>query len=154
MQNYDNIDLWWTTAGDFVIEAGDIKDTSEDGLRSLVQDLITVSASSLREWRLLPGLGANIGEAIGKPNQEAVGRLVHDRLRAAIISQNIVEEEDLLITVLPVSRDELLVIYRVLALPSPYNKLGQGYALVVEVVYSHQERGMFVLEASLRSIYD
>jgi hypothetical protein len=154
MQNYDNIDLWFTGQGDFFVEGGDLKDTSEDGLRSLIQDLTTISSSSLGDWKLVPGQGANVEEAIGKPNQEATAKLVHDRLRIAIVSQGIVAEEDLLITVLPVSRDELLVIERVRALPTPYNRLGQGYVLVVDLLYSHQERGTFVLNTSLRTIYD
>jgi len=154
MNYYDEIDLWFSSSGDYVIEGGDIKDTSEDTLRSLIQDLMTVSKSSLQDWKLLPGLGANADEAIGKPNTEQTANLLHDRLRAAIVSQGIVAEEDLVIIIIPVSRQELLVIEKVRALPTPYNRLGQGEWLVVEFLYSYQEKGTFVLDPSIRTVYD
>lgn len=152
--NYDNIDLWFSGSGDYFIEGGDLRDTSEDGLRSLIQELTDVSKSALGDWKLLPGRGANVDEAVGMPNTEATARLVHDRLRVAIVSNGLVAEEDLLITVFPVSREELLIIERVLAQPTPYNKLGRGYVLVVEYLYSYQEKGTFVVDASVRTIYD
>ena len=151
--NYDNIDCWWTSQGDFVLDGGDLKDTSEDGLRSLVQDLTTISKSSVGDWKLLPGLGANVDESLGKPNSQATGQLLHDRLRIAIVSAGVVAEEDLFITVIPVSRDEMLIIERVRANPTPYNRLGQGQVLTIELVYSSQEKNMYIVEASLSNIY-
>lgn len=74
---------------------------------------------------------------------------MHDRLRVAITSQGIVNDEDLTINVIPVTKTEVLIIVRVVAMPTPYNRLGQGELLVVHMAFDYVEKGLFVLSASV-----
>jgi hypothetical protein len=142
---YDSIDFAWTGNGDLSFEEGDIADTSSDTLLSTVQEIQTVCRSSLQDWEIWPGIGAGLDDFIGEANTEETSNLIHDRLRLAIISQGIVDEEDLLITIVPTHRFEVLIIIRVDAIATPYNSLANGNLLVVQAVYDYMEKGIFFL---------
>jgi len=139
---YDNIDFKWTGSGDFAIEQGDIADTQEDTLLSLKQEIQTICKSSLGEWELWPGIGAGLADFIGEANIKATADLIHDRVRISIISQDVVNEEDLTVNVIPTHKYEVLIIIRVQATPTPYNNLGQGNVLVVSAIYDYLEQGI------------
>lgn len=142
-RNYDDIDLYFTRTGDFAIEAGDLRDTSEDGLRSLVQEISMVVKSTMGDWELYPGIGTGVDEFKGRANTKKTSNLIHDKIRMSLICAGICFEEDLFITMVPITRQELLVVLRIMAQPTPLNKLGNGEVLVIEMLYNFEEKGTF-----------
>jgi len=150
----DSVDLWFTNAGDFSIEAGDLKDTTSEGLRSFIQEITTTAKSSLQDWKLQPGDGAGLDDFIGRPQSPQTSNLIHDRLRVAIVSKNLIGEENLAITVIPIDRETSLIIMRVAAQATPQNRLGQGEVAVIELIYNSTERNVFILSPSSATIYD
>lgn len=143
---YDNVDLEWVWSGDFVPYDGDLSDTTDDYLKSLLQDIHTVCASELQDWELYPGLAGGLGEFIGKPNSKSTGDLIHDRLKVAITSLGVVAEEDLNIRVIPVHIHKVLIIIRVNAVATPWNSLADGQLLVTQFVFDFIEQGITFFE--------
>lgn len=139
---YDSIDFKWTGSGDFALEQGDLADTQEDTLLSLKQEIQTICKSSLGEWEIWPGIGAGLSDFVGEPNVRSTAELIHDRVRIAIISQGIVNEEDLVVNVIPTHRFEVLIIIRVKAIATPYNNLSSGNVLVVSAIYDYLDQGI------------
>jgi len=93
---YDDIDLKWSWNGDFDLDnSHDLKDTSDDGLESLRQDIHTIAASALGDWEVYPNLGAGLDDFVGEPNLRRIGDAIHDRFRIALTSTGLVLEEDL-----------------------------------------------------------
>jgi hypothetical protein len=146
---YDAIDLKWTRAGDYVEENGDLADTSEDGLLSLIQELADIAKCELGDWELYSGRGFGPEDFVGRTNNAHLAKLMHDRLRVSYVSQGVVNDEDLSIRVIPVLKTEVLILVRIDALPTPYNSLGQGESLVVQMLFNYAEKGIFVLSAGL-----
>ena len=144
---YDSIDLRFSRAGDYVEENGDLADTSDDGLLSLIQELADVAKCELTDWELYPGRGFGPEDFVGRKNTAHLGKLMHDRLRVAYVSQGLVNDEDLYIRVVPILKTEVLILVRINALPTPYNSLGQGESLVVQMLFNYAEKGIFVLSA-------
>ena len=143
---YDNIDLWFSWNGDISLDKGDIKDTSSDYLRSLIQDIHSVSASCLNDWEVYPNLAATLDDFIGEPNSKATCNAIHDRLRTAIVSLGVVSENDLNIRVIPVHIHRVLIIIRVDCIPTPWNGLDTTEALVTSLVFDFLEQGITFLE--------
>jgi len=145
--NYDNIELVWTNSGNYSFsDAGDLKDTSSDALLSVVQEIQTVCKSSLQDWKIWPGIGADADESVGEPNIEETSVELHDRLMVGIIAMGIVDEDDLDITIIPVHRTEVLIVIRVNAVPTPYNALGEDQLLIVKFIFNYFEKGVFFLQ--------
>jgi hypothetical protein len=143
---YDEIDLHWCWNGDFSLHNGDLRDTADDTLRSLVQELHTVAASALEDWELYPQLGASLDDFIGEPNNRRVGNAVHDRLLVSITSAGLVSEADLKINVIPVHANKALVVLTVNAIPTIANHLVDNQKIVVQLVFDLLEQGVFFLD--------
>jgi len=145
---YDNVDLEFSWNGDFGLADGDLADTEWDYLESLKQDIHMVCASALQDWEVYPSLGASIGDFVGEPNIKATADALHDRLKISIVSLGVVAEEDLLIKVVPVHIHKVLVIIKVNAIPTPWNSLANGEALVVKLVFDFMEQGIMFMEST------
>jgi hypothetical protein len=145
---YDDIDLAWAWNGDYLLgHTKDLEDTSNDGLRSLIQDIHTVAASAFRDWELYPNLGAGLDDFIGEPNIRSTAEAIHDRLRLAIVSAGIVLEEDLTVRVVPVHRNKLLIVVQVDVMPTPSNKMdSSGTTIRTALVFDFLEQGVFFLD--------
>ena len=145
--NYDTIDLRWTWNGDYAIDTkGDLKDTVEDGLLSLKQELHTIAASELGDWEVYPGLGATLSDYVGEPNSRETANAINDRLRVAITTAGIVLEEDLDIKVVPIHRHRVLVIIRVNAMSTANNDLENNRLAVTALLFDFLEHGIWVLD--------
>lgn len=144
---YDDIDAKFNWNGDYDLGPdGDIADTSSDGLLSLRQDLHTICASSLRDWELYPGLGATLDDFVGEPNNRTTAEAIHDRLKISIVSAGIVQDGDLDIKIVPVHRSKVLIIIKINAAATPFNKLEVGQRLATALVFDYMEQGMYFLD--------
>lgn len=141
---YDSIDLRWTWNGDYNLgHDGDLEDTSQDVLLSLIQDIHNVCASALRDWELYPNLGAGLDDFVGEPNLRSRADLMHDRLRLALTGANIVAEKDLRIRVIPVHRHKIMILLMVQVVPTAANRLAANTnRLRTAFVFDFVEQGM------------
>jgi len=145
--NYDNIDLYWGWSGDFAIDKkGDLKDTTYDAIRSLLQDIHTVCASSLNDWEFYPNLGATLDDFCGEPNTQTTAAAVENRLKVSLIAAGIVNEEDLAIRVIPVHTHRILIVIGVNTLATAFNSLEPGDKLVTSLVFDTVEQQVTFME--------
>jgi hypothetical protein len=144
---YDNTDLTFSWNGDLALgQDGDLGDTSWDYLESLRQDIHMVTASSLQDWEVYPGLGATLADFVGEPNIKATANAIHDRLKMAITTLGVVAEEDLLIKVIPVHINKVLILIKVNAIPTPWNALANGEVLSTQLIFDFMEHGIMFYE--------
>lgn len=145
---YDALDVYFSWNGDLDIgRDGDIKDTSDDYLKSILQDIHDVAASCLGDWELYPAKTAGLDDYIGESNNRNTADAIHDRLRMAIISLGIVAEEDLSIRIIPVHINKLLIVITVKAISTPFNSLGiEQQTLVTNLVFDFMEKGVSFFE--------
>ena len=141
---YDAIDIKWTWNGDYSIgRDGDLEDTSNDILLSLIQDLHNICASALKDWELYPNLGAGLDDFIGEPNVRSRADLIHDRIRLALTGANVVREADLRVKVVPVHRHKIMIILMIEVIPTPLNRLSSvNNKLRTAFVFDFVEQGM------------
>jgi hypothetical protein len=147
MANYDDVDLEFTYDGDFVLGAdGDLKDTVDDALRSLRQEIQSVCNSELGDWQLYSTRAATLSDFVGEPNSRSTAKQIHDRVRAALLSHGVVNSSDLQIRVFPVHRHKVLIAIRVNADSSVFNSLEGEKFVVVQVLFNFRERGVTFYE--------
>lgn len=143
---YDDLDLEYSWNGDFSLSGGDLADTSYDYLQSLLQDVQTVCAAELGDWETLPGLGAQLSDFVGEPNDKYTANLISDRVRVALVSAGIVAEKDLSVRVVPVHIHRVLIIVKIDAVATPYNSLDANSALVASFIFDFLERGISFMD--------
>jgi hypothetical protein len=146
---YDSVDAYWTWDGDYAIgNNGDLKDTEEDLLLSLEQEIATVVKSELLDWELDPIVGATLSDFVGEPNTRENGRLIEDRIRFKLVDVGIVAPEDLTVRVVPTGVHELLIMINVLTLATEGNRLTTADSVSVNISYDTMENGLFFLPAT------
>lgn len=143
---YDSNDLKFSWNGDFSISEGDLTDTSDDGITSLIQDIQSVCNSSLKDWEAYPRWGATLDDFIGEANTKYTAGLIHDRLRTSIVSAGIVAETDLKIKVIPVHIHRVLIVIKVNAIPTNFNTLEYDQLVTVQLVFDFVEQGVVFLD--------
>lgn len=142
-RNYDEIDLDWTWDGDLLLDQyGDIKDTSEDPLLSLRNEIFSIIKSDLKDWREEPSIGTNLGDFIGEPNISDTAKAIEERVRTSLTI--IVSTSDLHVRVVPVGIHKVLIAITLQVLATPNNKLAVGDTINVSFLYDYFERGIFV----------
>lgn len=144
---YDSVDLSFGWNGDFSISGdGDLEDTSNDGLQSLIDQIHDLCASTFKDWELYPSRGAGLDDFIGEPNNRTTGNRIHDRLRTSIISAGLVSEDDLAIRVSPIHANKVLIVISIDAIATETNNLLQGQRLTIALVFDSVEQETFFLE--------
>lgn len=141
---YDAIDLDWFWDGDYGIgDDNDLKDTSDDYIRSLENDIMTVMKGEIADWQLHPTLAASLSDYQGEPNTRANGEKIRARTRSALIEANVVQAQDLTVRVVPVGYHEILIMISVTAVSTPNNRLELGTPVVINLLYDSIEKGIF-----------
>ncbi len=147
MSNYDAIDITYSWNGDFAPGTdGDLSDTSNDQIQSLIQEVQTIVNSSLGDWQEHPNYAASLDDYVGEPNNRETARQITDRVRTSLINNNIVSADDLSVSVIPVERSKVLIIIAINAASTPNNSIIQGELAKVTFIYDYSERGIFYLE--------
>ena len=144
--NYDNIDLHWSWNGDFDLAAGDLRDTSADALRSLIQDVHTVCASSIRDWENYPGLGATLDDFLGEPNNQVIAAQVTDRLKVSLAAARVAASEDISIRIVPVHVNKVLIIIGINAVATAFNNLQPDDKMLITFVFDSVEQQIHFLD--------
>lgn len=149
MSNYDHIDSDFTWDGDFIIDSkGDLQDTSDDALRSLLTEIHTICRSEFGDWEKHPLHGANLSEFRGEPNTRATANTLRERLTYSISTIGLVSVNDLAIRIVPVHAHRILIILTIRAAATPNNSLDTGDNLIVSFTYDSLEDSIFFLPPS------
>lgn len=141
---YDRTDLHFTHRGDFVIgPEGDLYDTSDDALRSLLQEIRTRLMSDLEDWRLYPELGASLSSFIGETNSKATAEAIRAKIIASLNQYGLVDTRDLNISSMPISADTLL--FRIAINVAPTFENHNVESLKLQVIYNYTDMNLHVL---------
>ena len=123
-RNYDEIDLWWGMQGDYDVgDDGDIKDTSEDQLLWLRQQVTNIVRSVTGDWEFALQLGANLEDFIGEPNSRETAERMRKQLLGAIIRVTGIAANDIAIKIVPINYESLMILIAISALPTQDNSL-------------------------------
>ena len=112
MRNPNLIDLWFTHDGDYQVDSnGDLKDTSSEYERSLVQEIRTRTMASTGDWKLTPTLAANVDSFLGNAATDVVLKNVAESIRNVLTIDNLLTPRDFDVSFIRVSSS--IVMYRV-----------------------------------------
>jgi len=146
MAIYDSVDLFWSWDGDFGIGTdGDVRDTGEDYLLSLIQEIHTVVKSEIGDWEGDPMVGATLSDFIGEANTRENGKKLEDRVRYKLIEAQVVRQDDLSVRVVPVSIHQVMIMINVVVVATTENKLNVGDQVNVNLLYDTMENGLFFM---------
>lgn len=144
MGNYDSIDLDWTWDGDFILgDDGDLKDTSDDLIRSLENEIMTLVKSETTDWEINPTFAADLSDFLGEPNSRENGGRIEDRVRLKLASTGLVLSGDMEVRVVPVGAHEIMIIISVQALATSGNRLVLGEPVTIRLLYDTIENSKF-----------
>lgn len=149
MAIYDSIDADFSFDGDYDIGSdGDIKDTSSDYLKSLTNEIHSIMKSEIGDWEKHPLYATDLTEEVGKPNNQITGRSIEQKVRSALISNNIVKSQDLAVRVVPVGLNQVLILLNISVQATPQNGLNPGQTLSVALSYDTLESTVFFLPSN------
>lgn len=136
--NYDSIDLYFTDEGDFAIDQdGDVKDTSENFLRSITQEVRDRVKSSLRDWQGDPHIGASLVEFLGEPSTPELVKEIKLQIIQALTFDGLIAITDLVVMIMPVGIHSLLIRIKVRASTST-----QSPDITINMAYDTMTSGL------------
>lgn len=145
MSLYDSIDLLWTWDGDFATgDDGDIKDTKEDALLSLRQEIATVVKSEIGDWESDPAIGATLSDFLGEPNSRENGEAIESRISIKLVETGVVQREDVDVKVTPVSVHQVMIMINVVVVGTTANKMTAN-TVSVNLLYDTMENNLFFM---------
>jgi len=146
MGNLDTVDLDWTWEDDYVVGYdGDIGDTSDDHLRSLENEIATISKASLLDWEKDPTLGCQLSDYVGEANTRETGKSIENRVKYQLIAAGIVRPEEISVRVTPIGIYRVMIMIQVLTLATANNRLVPGDSLTVTLAFDTIEHSVMVL---------
>jgi hypothetical protein len=153
--DYSSIDLEWNWTGDFAIgKDGDLKDTSDDTIQALVQEIQSIIRSNFKDWKAHPSLAANLAQFRGEANTRETGKRVEQQIFSVLVNNNVVRPEDLTVKVVPIHIHQIAVFLKISALATPQNSLELGQPVVTALIYDSVEDSVFyVPEDQLKREY-
>lgn len=138
----NDIDFSWD--GDFLIDStGSLADTSDDWLRSLVNQVRDLVKSEQGDWESDPNFAADLSEFIGEANTREMGKKIEQRIRSRIVNIGLVPTQDLNIRVVPIHVNQLAVFIKISCTPTANNKLVLGEPVIVTFVFDTMEHSIF-----------
>jgi len=143
-QNYDRNDLAWSYRGDWLISHdGDLRDTFDDPLRSLYEEVRDVLKSEVGDWRIYPEIGAGLPDFVGEPNNKRTAEAIKTRVIAALTRNGLVASNDLKVMYAPMDIDKLLIRISITVAQTAANR--GSNSLGITLGYSYAENQVFVV---------
>lgn len=143
-QNYDRNDLAWSYRGDWLISHdGDLRDTFDDPLRSLYEEVRDVLKSEVGDWRIYPEIGAGLPDFVGEPNNKRTAEAIKTRVIAALTRNGLVASNDLKVMYTPMDIDKLLIRISITVAQTAANR--GSNSLGITLGYSYAENQVFVV---------
>lgn len=120
MSDYSSIDFFWSNRGDYALDhRGDIADTEDNPLRSLVQEMRTRVEASVGDWPIYPTIGAGLDDFIGEVNNRTTADEIKVRVAASLTSDGLIKASDLQVQVTPLSSRAIRVSIMVNVMNTP-----------------------------------
>jgi len=142
---YDNTDLAWTSKGDLSLSHdGDIMDTYEDPLRSLYQEIRTRVMSEQGDWSIYPGLGANLSDFVGEPNNKQTAESIKVRIISSLTRSGLVQNADVNVRCVPIEIDKIMVRISITVLPTARN--AGSDTLLFNLLYDYSENHAYFVQ--------
>ncbi len=146
--NYDIIDLTYTWNGDYKIgHDGDLEDTSEDQIQSLIQEICDIVRSSIGDWEEHPNRAASLDDFIGEPNNRDTADAISARIKTALISNDLVRANDVSVRVIPVGIHQVMIVVSVSVLATQNNSIIAGGQAIVSLLFDSIEKSVHFLDA-------
>lgn len=143
-KNYDKIDFYWTFDEDLLIGPdGDLYDTLDDPLLSLVQEIKTRLKADQLDWDLYPDVGAELSELIGEPNNKATAETGKAKIIAALTRDGLVDISDLSVKYMPVGPDSLL--YKLDVRVTPTDENYQTQQIEIKILFDYKSGNLHLL---------
>jgi len=150
--NYDSVDLDFSWDGDLLLDnQGDIKDTSEDLLLSIRNEMFTIVKSSLGDWKEDITVGADLDDFVGESNSRETAENIKIRLESSL--SQLVSVSDVEIRVTPVSIYKVLISLSLAVLATAENRIQSGTVISATFLYDYLEKGVYV-DLDNRSRFD
>ena len=144
VKNYDRTDLYFTRRGDYTIGVdGDILDTSDDPLRSLVQECRSRLQSDKGDWVIYPGLGADLSQLIGEPNDKITAEGLKAKVIASLNQFGLVDTRDLSISYMPIGPSSILLRLAIQVASTDENYLTES--LKIQILYNYTDNNIHIL---------
>lgn len=141
---YDRNDLYFSRRGDYIVgPEGDLYDTSDDVLRSLLQEIRSRLQSDLGDWRLYPELGAELSALVGEPNNKQTAEALKAKMQASLSQFGLVDTRDMVIQYLPIDAQRLLFRMRITVAATQENLNTES--LSVQILYNYSDGNLHVL---------
>jgi len=140
-RNYDKVDFYWTFDGDVIVgPSGDLHDTADDPLRSLVQEIKTRLMSDQQDWLIFPRVGAGLSALVGQPNNKETAEEGKAKIISALSRDGLVSPGDITVKYLPVSREAIM--YRlVIAVAGTAGNRNTQY-VKINLLYSYTDNNI------------
>ena len=136
------IDMKWSSDGDFLVENGDIADTSNKVGLGFVQEAEDRVKSSLEDWKLYPGRGADIDIFHGEINNEDTWENLERAITFALTSDLFLDNQDFSVTIAPIAESEIGI--RIDFNTSLTDTVPDS-TIVVKIVYDLAGKGPFII---------
>ena len=141
---YDKTDLYWTFDGDILIDPeGDLCDTAEDPLRSLVQEVRTRIMGDLKEWELYPEIGAGLADLIGEANNKLTAETGKARIIAALTRDGFVASSDIGIKYIPTGPYSIL--YKLVIAVMPTDTNYQTEYVEIKILFDYKDGNLHLV---------
>lgn len=138
------MDFTWD--GDLTVGLdGDLGDTSDDFIRSLMNEIRDCVKSEFGDWEKDPHVAADLSDFKGEANTRNTGKLIEERVKSRLASAPIVAAQDIFVKVVPVHVNQILIAIRISAVATPGNSLKVGEPIVVSFLYDSTEHDIFFL---------
>ena len=146
MAVYDSIDCLWSWDGDYgKDQLGDLADTSEDFLNSIVQEVQTFVKSETLDWEKDITVATDLSDFQGVANTRENGKAIEERVKSRLVNHNLVQPGDISVRVVPVHNNQVMIMVRISAQPTSKNGLSPGEPIKVDFIYDTVENGIFFL---------
>jgi len=136
------IDFEWSGDGDFVIRNGDISDTENSIGMAFTQEIEDRTKSSIEDWKLLPGKGANLEDFEGQINNESTWKKLEAAIDFSFTKDGFLDQSDFVVTAAPVSNTEVAI--RIDFNASLTNIIPDS-KIVIKVVFDLEGQGPFIV---------
>jgi len=136
------IDMKWSFDGDFLLENGDIADTSSQAGLGFIQEVKDRVTSSFGDWRLLPGRGSDIDEFHGQINNQNTWENIERAITFSLTSDLFLDKQDFAISIAPITESEIAIRidFNVSLTGAPPDS-----TIVLKIIYDLTGKGPFII---------
>ena len=135
-------DLKWSGEGDFIIENGDLADTSINLGAAFIQEVQERVKSSTGDWGLQTDKGANMDDFIGETINKELQTQIEDAIVFSLTKDLFLDSQDFVVTAAPISTTQLAVR---IDFDTSLTNLVPDSTILLKIVYDTSGKGPFII---------